>query len=50
MEKMQLAQVDRHYYDPKAAVHLKEYKLELWVSTDFLVISNYMKIPTELRN
>ena len=50
MEKMQLAQVDRHYFDPKAAFHLKEYRLELWVSTDFLVISNYMKIQTELRN
>ena len=30
MEKMQLAQVDRHYFDPKAAVNLTEYKLELW--------------------
>jgi hypothetical protein len=33
MEKMQLAQVDRHYFDPKAAVHLKQYGLELWVSS-----------------
>ena len=40
MEKMELVLIDRHYFDPKAAVHLKEYKLELWVSTDFLVISN----------
>ena len=39
MEKMQLAQVDRHYFDPKAAVNLKEYRLELWVSTDFFVVS-----------
>ena len=39
MEKMKLAQVDRHYFDPNAAVHLKEYRLELWVSTDFFVVS-----------
>ena len=41
MEKMELAQVDRHYFDPKAAVHLKEYRLELWVSTDFLNVCSF---------
>ena len=37
MEKMELAQVDRHYFDPNAAIYLKEYKLELWVSEYFLI-------------
>jgi len=30
MEKLQMAQVGRDYFDPKAAVNLKEYKLDLW--------------------
>jgi len=30
MEKLQLELIKRDYYDPKAAVHLKQYKLELW--------------------
>ena len=30
MEKLQLELIKRDYYDPKAAVHLKAHKLELW--------------------
>ena len=50
MEKMQLAQVDRHYFDPKAAVHLKEYRLELWASTDFLVIFDALSFILDVPN
>ena len=30
MEKMQLELIRRNYYDPKAAVLLKQHKLEIW--------------------
>lgn len=30
MEKLQLELIKRDYYDPRAAVHLHQYKLELW--------------------
>ena len=30
MEKLQLEMIKRNYYDPKAAVHLPQHKLELW--------------------
>jgi len=30
MEKLQLELIKRDYYDPKAAVHFNQYKLELW--------------------
>ena len=30
MENMQLELIRRDYFDPKAAILLKQYKLELW--------------------
>jgi len=30
MEKLQLEMIKRNYYDPKAAIHLPQHKLELW--------------------
>lgn len=30
MEKLEMAQVGRDFFDPKAAVNLKDYKLDLW--------------------
>ena len=30
MEMLQMQQVGRHYYDPKAAVFVPQHKLEIW--------------------